>query len=622
MGSVNHPPMARETFFDRHAVGALLLGLAAFALCPWKASPVAQLAADDSPAVADPNSESRRRPVALALVDDAKLLLVANRRGSISTVDTGTNAVVAEQAIGGLLSDLCTIGTEGTNLLATDEREHRLLLLRRNGTAISVAAELDVPDYPVSIRVADDGRVAFVASLWSRTLAVVGIDPPANERSQPALKLERTIALPFAPRMQVWHQASKRLIVADSFAGRIAVVDPAAGKVESLRAIPGHNIRGLALSPDGGTLYVSHQTLNRLARTTLEDVHWGTLLTNVLHALSMDSVLDPKADLLTESRTHRLGDVGRAAGDPAGVAVIGDGRLVVAFAGVGEVGLLKEGAPGQQRIAAGIRPTAVAFSPRRPNAAYVADTFGDAVHVIDLAGAAASVIISLGASRAPTLAEQGEILFHDARLSHDDWMSCHSCHTDGHSNGLLNDNLGDGSFDAPKRVLSLLGLADTAPFAWNGGIADLETQIRKSVTTTMRGPGHVADLTDQQVAALAAYLKSLPPAPALGASSGPQRGTPAAAARGRLVFDRQNCGTCHIAPTYTSSEAYDVGFVDEVGNRKFNPPSLRGVSQRDALFHDNRATSLEDAFTRHHHRVPAEMPASDIADLVEFLRTL
>ena len=52
-------------------------------------------------------------------------------------------------------------------------------------------------------------------------------------------------------------------------------------------------------------------------------------------------------------------------------------------------------------------------------------------------------------------------------------MSCHSCHPDGHTNGLLNDNLGDGNFGAPKRVLSLLGVGQTGPWAWNGGVADL-----------------------------------------------------------------------------------------------------------------------------------------------------
>ena len=51
-------------------------------------------------------------------------------------------------------------------------------------------------------------------------------------------------------------------------------------------------------------------------------------------------------------------------------------------------------------------------------------------------------------------------------------MSCHSCHTDGHTNGQLNDNLSDfKTFGAPKRVLSLLGKRDTMPLAWNGGRA-------------------------------------------------------------------------------------------------------------------------------------------------------
>src|SRR2546429_167098 len=82
--------------------------------------------------------------------------------------------------------------------------------------------------------------------------------------------------------------------------------------------------------------------------------------------------------------------------------------------------------------------------------------------------------IPLGPQPELSLAERGELLFYDARLSHDGWFSCHSCHTDGHSNGLLNDNLGDGSFGAPKRVLSLLGVRDTGPWAWNGTMPDLE----------------------------------------------------------------------------------------------------------------------------------------------------
>ena len=95
--------------------------------------------------------------------------------------------------------------------------------------------------------------------------------------------------------------------------------------------------------------------------------------------------------------------------------------------------------------------------------------------------------ISLGPRPEPTAADRGERLFYSAKLSHDGWMSCHSCHTDGHTNSLLSDTLGDGSYGAPKRVPSLLGVAATGPWTWTGSIARLEDQVRKSIATTMHG---------------------------------------------------------------------------------------------------------------------------------------
>jgi hypothetical protein len=46
------------------------------------------------------------------------------------------------------------------------------------------------------------------------------------------------------------------------------------------------------------------------------------------------------------------------------------------------------------------------------------------------------------------------------------------------------------------------------------------------------------------------------------------------------------------------------------------------VSQREALFHDNRAASLDEAFVKHRHQLSPEVSAQEIADLVEFLRRL
>ena len=80
---------------------------------------------------------------------------------------------------------------------------------------------------------------------------------------------------------------------------------------------------------------------------------------------------------------------------------------------------------------------------------------------------------------------------------------------------------------------------------------------------------------------------------------------------------------CHIPPlTYTSHEAHDVGFADERGLRKFNPPSLRGVGQAGPYFHDGRAATLEDVFVRYRHQLDRELPKSELADLLAFLQSL
>ena len=105
---------------------------------------------------------------------------------------------------------------------------------------------------------------------------------------------------------------------------------------------------------------------------------------------------------------------------------------------------------------------------------------------------------------------RGERLFYSPKLSHDGWMSCQSCHTDGHTNNLTSDTLSDGSYGAAKRVPSLLGVGATAPWTWTGSVARLEDQVRKSIMSTMQG----TKPTDDQVADLTAYLKSLtPPSP-------------------------------------------------------------------------------------------------------------
>ena len=74
--------------------------------------------------------------------------------------------------------------------------------------------------------------------------------------------------------------------------------------------------------------------------------------------------------------------------------------------------------------------------------------------------------------------------------------------------------------------------------------------------------------------------------------------------------------------TYTSPDAYDVGLADEQGQKKFNPPSLRGVSQGESFLHDGRAKTLSDVFTEFSHGLETSLSDRELADLLRFLRSI
>ncbi len=324
----------------------------------------------------------------------------------------------------------------------------------------------------------------------------------------------------------------------------------------------------------------------------------------------METFLDPDHDLLEGSLLDLLGDVGKGAGDPAAIALDRQGRVIVALAGVGEVAVKKPGGSAFEGVTVGRRPTAVLHDPNTGRV-FVANMFSDSISVLSFGERLKNTEIGLGSQGTLASADRGELLFFDARLSHDRWLSCHSCHTDGHSNGLLNDNLGDNSFGAPKRVLSLLGVGQTGPWAWNGQIDALDVQVRKSVETTMQG----RHPSESDVADLTAYLRTLtPPPPRHEDDHG------ASVSRGRELFEQRGCQDCHTPPTYTSPSVYDIALADENGIKRFNPPSLRGVGHRRGHFHDNRAKSLEAVLLA--HPLETRWSQEDLTYLVRFLESL
>lgn len=552
-----------------------------------------------------------RRPVALVQLASNHWVIADRDAGTLNVLDLEKREVVSETVCGEKLTDL--IALDARHLLAVDQAQHQLLLIRCDSGALKVAARIEVPHYPTKVVRAADGQSCYVSSLWSRRLCRVKFLPEGDSLRMQA---DGILNLPFAPREMLVLPEQQKLLVADAHGGQLAIVNPQSWQLEVIRDLPAHNIRGLALSPDGKRILAAHQIIIDVAQTTHNDVHWGVLMSNVLRWLDIDVVLDPAKKILADSHVHLAGDTLEAGGDPAGVAINQEGLAVVALAGVGQVGVGREEDYNLRHITVGPRPTAVAMDAEEKYA-LVANTLGGSVSIINLADWENVGDIPLGPQPELTEVQQGEQLFYNANLSLSGWFSCHSCHTDGHSNGSRNDNLGDDHFGSPKRILSLHGVGDTAPWAWNGQMDDLEKQISKSIRLTMRN--QVAP-TPQQLSALAAYVKSLPPAPGLKAAR--EELDDPAIPRGEQVFHAQGCINCHKAPLYTTPDTYDVGLSDDNGTTHFNPPSLRGVSQRGPFFHDNRSATLSDVLNVQKHGLSSELTDQQKADLVAFLESL
>jgi mono/diheme cytochrome c family protein len=570
------------------------------------------------PALADvPQMAKPRQPI--RIVETPTECLIANRRsGTISRMPWGSGTIATEVAVADLLSDLAYFPKHEI-VVAADEQTSELVVLRWLDGQLNPVARHPVEVAPVSLLSTSDATSFTVASLWSHRLSKWTIE---GDRASATVRQAGVLDLPFAPRCQCLCPDGRHIVVADAYGPELAVVQLEPLRLRSVWRIPGHNLRGLAVSADGKELMIAHQMLNDFIPTTRDHVFWGNVVSNLLRTIPFDRLLaaesaSPSSPTKIYGRLYPLGQSGAAAGDPEQLVVTSRGDTLVALAGTGEVAFRVRGQQRFRRLAVGQRPTGLCVSPGG-EVAWIANRFDDTVTVVDLIDFRVVRQIPLGPAEKLESVDRGERLFYDATLSLDGWFSCHSCHTDGHTCGLLNDNFGDDSWGAPKRIPSLLGTAATAPWAWNGRQLRLTDQVQKSLRLTMHGADQrMSDPT--VVAAITDYLESLRPPPSVTTA----RGTidVAAAQRGQQLFDRLACTQCHTPPTYSSPGTHDVGLRDERGGADFNPPSLSGLGHRTGgLLHDNRCRSIVEVLAVH----PEGLRLTDVerTDLVAFLESL
>ncbi|MCC6914911.1 MAG: c-type cytochrome [Rhodospirillaceae bacterium] len=221
--------------------------------------------------------------------------------------------------------------------------------------------------------------------------------------------------------------------------------------------------------------------------------------------------------------------------------------------------------------------------------------------------------------------KKGEALFNDPKLSGAGDLSCAQCHpNNGHTNNKTyvgTEVVADG--DPEGRSTPTLWAAGTrSVYAWAGTALSLEENIRGIIINRMKG----AEPSPETLAALAAYVRSLPPPRNAGILDD---GTPSEAAReaikrGFSLFVGEGaCGSCHVLPTFDKPELEDVG-----SGGAFKVPALHAVSLTAPYFHDGRYKGLAEA-VRYMWEVqaakagsPSKPTDAQMSDLLAYLNAL
>jgi YVTN family beta-propeller protein len=591
-----------------------------------------RLPADDS---APSSAEPHRSPIALTLSSNGSRLLSANQTSdSVSLVDVESGKVLAEVKTGEKPAGVA-IAPDGRRAAVTHWYGYDLAILEVGPESLKVVGRVEIGPEPRGVAIAKDGKTAYVALGVSNEVVRVDLD---------AAKVSGRLEVGREPRSLALSPDGAKLLVGNGRAGSLSLIDTAGWKVERTIPTNGVNLRQVAIDPEGKWGYVANMQ-NRGFATTRNNIDIGWVLGQRLTRVPLDGP--------TSFETISLDPQGKAAADAHGVAVSPDGvYLAVGLGGTHEVMIFRTDlkplpwrtngardliAPellredGRfRRVELGGRPTELAFAPDGKTL-YVANYLGDCVQVVDAAEAELIRTIPLGGPEEMSLARRGEALFHDASRSFNQWYSCGTCHTDGgHTSGLDFDTMNDGWHDfstahtrSRKKVPTLRRVAHTGPWTWHGWQDSLESAMVESFTKSMQGPKPA----DEEVAAVVAYLETLdfPRNP----YRNPDGSLTEAAQRGEQVFrsSKAACATCHGGPELTDGGIHDVG-LNEGGDvyKGHNPPSLRGLYDKDPYLHDGRAATLREALTKGH--TPEEVTGlgsldeAELDDLLAYLKSL
>lgn len=423
------------------------------------------------------------------------------------------------------------------------------------------------------------------------------------------------------------------------------------------------NVRQIIASPDGKWVYVAHTYGKVMLPTT--QIEKGWISNNVV------TIIDAAG--LNVYATLPLDFTMRGASDPWGLDISNDGSLLyVSLAGVNEIAVLnleklhsylagksrpanlrqsdanakiayniwekiyKD--PSQRKIlteqlaalyAAGLierypvlvnGPRGIALS-ADDNTLAIAGYFAGEILWFSNEKNAVISRLKLGKEEPYDIVRQGEVKFHSALSTQQNWLSCVSCHPAGRADGLNWDLLNDG-IGNPKNAKSLLLAHETPPSMSMGVRSNYEVAVEKGFNFIQF---HVADNDTKD--AVKAFLRSMK------ADKSPYLGEngelTAKAKKGKILFesDKVGCAKCHSGPNFTDLKMYNVGTrgVNEK-HETFDNPALVEVWRTAPYLHDGSASSIMEVLTTKNpqdkHGKTSHLKKGELEALEEYVNSL
>ena len=589
-----------------------------------------------------------KTPLNMALSPDRhELYVTCEASHTVIVVDSFARSKVAEIPVGGHPTDVA-FNPDGTRAYVTNRLDDSVSVI--HVAARKVLRTIPVGDEPHGVLTDAQGKRLYVLNTSSDSISVIDTESMKEIKRLAASRSPWSLALsPDGSRIAVTNNLSRFVEFRAPSMSEVTVIDTDGAVVQDRVAVPAANLlQGVAWHPSGDfALITLNRTKNLVPMTRLLQ---GWTITNGLGIIRKDGRVDQVL----------LDEPGLCFPDPADVAITPDGRLAlvtssgadrVAVVDLAKLILMLDAASDNQREHVFPnhlgKPTefVIAHIPTRNSprgllitpdgkTAYAANALDDSLTVIDIQKLEAAGRIDLGGPTVITQTREGERLFHSADITFHRQFSCHSCHPDGHVDGITFDIEPDGIGTSPVDNRTLRGILDTAPFKWEGTNPSLphECGPRLAVFFTRIQP-----FTEEQLSALERYICTIPRPPnryrPLGAElTGAQRRGKAIFERtrtndGRVIPKENRCVTCHFPPLFTDRSRRDVGTKMPLDREsEFDVPHLNNIYDSAPYLHNGIAATLEEIWTKYNphdsHGVTNDMTKDQLNDLVEYLKTL